>query len=218
MSTPLPSQSQAHVTHAAETIVGFGSATQVAVITGQEIPTTPQDYERTQGEDKEMTDYTRDEDPEQGIRTPTGQDDSFACTRSGLRHSFVEGHDSKLEGFSGDSERYSDSLGFEGAVPAQEGEMLPPPPPRKALEEQIPSHLYPAMRAWLQEQGINASFPAPPAQQRLAQQTIARRNDGASTHSPGKMKSQRKTARNDRDKQSSPYSRPVVANLASSFQ
>lgn len=88
-----------------------------------------------------------------------------------------------------------------------------PPPPRKSLEEQVPVYLIPAMKVWLQEQGIQANFPNSPAQPRLAHQTIIRRNEGTNFHSPGKIRTQKKFARN----QSSPYPRPVVANLASNF-
>lgn len=115
-SSTLPSQSAAYATYAEKTIVGFGFAIQVAVITGQGKVAMPSESKMQQGEDEEMIEHTKEEDPESqhGIRTPLGKDDSFACARSGFGHNFKGCHESKQEASLGDSERFMDSLGFEG--------------------------------------------------------------------------------------------------------
>ena len=166
-----------------------------------------------------MTEYSGGE-PEPGqreLRTPRGQNESFACDGNGHANSFEGGSASHQEAYSGESQP-TDSLGFGRVSSGMDGDLPPPPPlPNRGFVEQIPPHLLPAMKAWLQEQGVQANFPASPIQHRLAQQTIARRIEAPSQPSPGKAKSNRKSTRNSRVNLSSPYPRPVVANLAQSF-
>lgn len=99
----------------------------------------------------EMQEYSRYEEdtmqPNEG-ETQQGPDDSFACTRSGFEVSAGIAQESNPEESSGDSGRQTDNLNFkdEGATPRHGEDHLPPPPPIKRVEYQIPSHLFPAMK------------------------------------------------------------------------
>lgn len=86
-----PSQSAVHITHAAETIVGFDTATPAEGVTGVEEMVTLRDLRLYPDEDVEMSEYTRQSEREHLSNeeaTQYGEEDSYVCTRSGFGASF----------------------------------------------------------------------------------------------------------------------------------
>jgi hypothetical protein len=196
---PQPSNITARVTHAAEIIMQMGTRapTQHSDSNGEgDDPHTPISNRggepgapcdlRDEGE-MEWTagdQVTRTDSPTQGQRSHDLNRDQHRVA-----------HQVEPAGL---SVAQTDNLSFDGGSGLR-------------IDEQIPTHLLPAVREWLKERGIHVDLPSSPLQTRVPFQETARRGTGNVTQSPGKMRPSRLSSRIERTHNRSPYSKQRLA-------
>ena len=191
---PQPSNITARVTHAAEIIMQMGTR-------------APTQHSDSNGEDNDPHTPTSNRGGEQGATADQRDDGEMEWTAGEqvARDSPTQGQRS-LD-LNRDQHRVAhqaeptdlsvaqtDNLSFDGGSGLR-------------IDEQIPTHLLPAVKEWLKERGIHVDLPSSPLQPRIPIPEPARRGPGIMSQSPGKMRPSRLSSRIERTHNRSPYSK-----------